>query len=549
MFIIKSIYFYFLAIKISIIKFIKKIYFSTNFYNNFLITRTPQQFYFHPNSFFLSIITSYKKYSFKMSEIDPNLFWIKSKHRKEENELHNFFWLNLIDRKNDGKSIQKIINLWMLKYSKYKKNIWENSILSKRIISWILNADIILNSGFFDFKRKFLTSIILQTNHLKKNIKYENDYTKKIEILVAILLTGLVFKEYEENYNLALKELEKLIKKFFDKEGFPLNRNPSDLTFCVRYFVLSKECIKDAQKYVPEFLDEAITKNFDCIKRILTPNDQVPMFNGGFEGDLQYLIKLIEDENSRPKDKKKIVGGIQKLNFKNCCVFFDLGGPPVKNLSRNYQSGPLSFEYFFDNNKIITNCGFGRNISSKAELLSRLTSAQSTVTLNDTSVTKFERNKLINKIFGTSIKNTFKLTNLEYEENDKEIKSTASHDGYEKNFGCTLKRSISIIKLNNNLVGSDHIINRNITNSIFYNIRFHLYPGLSATKTMSGNSALIQISKNKSLILTALNENILLEKSIFLGKNKILDSTCITITGSMGNKKDKTINWEIKKNI
>ena len=37
-------------------------------------------------------------------------------------------------------------------------------------------------------------------------------------------------------------------------------------------------------------------------------------------------------------------------------------------------------------------------------------------------------------------------------------------DGYEKNFGCTLKRTISIIKLNNNLVGSDHIIKRNITN-------------------------------------------------------------------------------------
>ena len=30
------------------------------------------------------------------------------------------------------------------------------------------------------------------------------------------------------------------------------------------------------------------------------------------------------------------------------------------------------------------------------------------MTLNDTSVTKFERNKLINKVFGNSIKNTFK---------------------------------------------------------------------------------------------------------------------------------------------
>ena len=69
-----------------------------------------------------------------------------------------------------------------------------------------------------------------------------------------------------------------------------------------------------------------------------------------------------------------------------------------KNFSNNYQSGPLSFEYFVNENKIITNCGFGSQISKKAELLSRLTSAQSTLCLNDTSVTKFERNKLINNI-------------------------------------------------------------------------------------------------------------------------------------------------------
>ena len=75
-----------------------------------------------------------------------------------------------------------------------------------------------------------------------------------------------------------------------------------------------------------------------------------------------------------------------------------MGQPPSKNFSRKYQSGPLSFEYYLDNRKIITNCGFGSNISPKAELISRLTSAQSTMTLNDTSVTKFERNTLLNSV-------------------------------------------------------------------------------------------------------------------------------------------------------
>ena len=168
MFNLKSIYFYFLAVQISLIKFIKKIYFSTNYYNSSLISKTPQQFYFHPNPFLLSTITNYTKYSFKISEIDPNLLWTKQKSNREQKELHDFLWLNLIDRKNDGKSLQKIIDIWMLKHSKYKRNIWESSILSRRIISWILNVDIILNNGSFYFKKNFLNSNIAQTNHLKK---------------------------------------------------------------------------------------------------------------------------------------------------------------------------------------------------------------------------------------------------------------------------------------------------------------------------------------------------------------------------------------------
>ena len=170
---LKSIYFYFLAIQISLIKFFKKIYFTTNYYNQSLISKTPQQFYFHPNPFLLSAIKDYKKYSFRISEIDPNIFWIKPKTLGEQKELHSFLWLSLIDRKNDGKSLQKLISIWMMKNPKYKRNIWENSVLSKRIISWILNADIILNNGYFEFKRSFLTQIIIQANHLKRNIKFE----------------------------------------------------------------------------------------------------------------------------------------------------------------------------------------------------------------------------------------------------------------------------------------------------------------------------------------------------------------------------------------
>ena len=542
----KSVYFYLIALQITFIKFLKRIYFSSNRYNKSLITKTPQQTYHNPNPFLLSIVTDYKKDSFKISEVDPNLFWIENK-KKDSDQLHSFFWLNLIDRKTDGKNIKKIIYIWMLRNSIYKKNVWQTSTLSARITSWILNIDIILDNANFDFKKNFLNSIISQSNHLKKNIKFEKNYLKKIEIFSALILTGIVFKEYESNYNLGIQELENYVKDFFDKDGFPLSRNPNDLLFATKYLIFCKEIIKDGQKYIPEFLESIIAKNLFCLNFIKCPNNQLPLFNGASVNFVNQLGDYLKT-NVKKRNSESIIGGLFKFKQKNHVLFFDVGRPPKKSFSKCYQSGPLSFEYFLDGEKIISNSGFGNNISSKAELLSRLTACQTTLTLNDTSVTKFERNKLINKIFGNSIKNTFNTYDVNIFKEDNLIGCSASHNGYEKNFGCTFKREISLDKENSYLKGSDYIFKKKDGIPIRYSFRFYINPELSVVKTMGGNSALIQITKNKSLIFTVINETLEIEKSIFLGGKKILDNACIVISGNLVNK-NKTFNWEIKKNI
>tara|TARA_B110000211_G_C14082343_1_gene555166 strand:+ start:991 stop:2628 length:1638 start_codon:yes stop_codon:yes gene_type:complete len=542
---LKSIYFYFIALQITLVKFFKKIYFSSSYYNKSLQSALPQQVYFNPNPFLLSILTSYKKNSFKISEVNPNIFWLQDKKKYFE-ELHDFFWLHLIDRKIDRKKIQRIISIWIMKNSKYKRKIWESSILSSRVISWILNLDVILHNGTFEYKKNVLKSIISQSNHLKKNISFEKSYSKRIKILTALILTGLIFKEYEENFKIGIKELEKLTNVFFDKDGFPLSRSPDDLVLFAKYLILCKECIKDAQKYIPEFLEIIVEKNLNNIKFIKDPNDLMPLFNGASENKVDQLEKYLENLKVKKKNQA-IVGGIYIKRLKNHVIFFDVGNPPEKNLSKSYQSGPLSFEYHLDGVKIITNCGFGKNISNKAELLSRLTATQSTLTINDTAVTKFERNKIVNRIFGNSIKNTFKISdlNISYE---NIIGCSASHNGYEKNFGCIHKRGVHLDKVKNKIKGTDQILKNKDGKPIKYVLRFHINPQLTVVKTMGGNSALIQISKNKSLIFTVENEILEIEKSIFLAGKKILDNTCISISGDLVNK-DKIINWEIKKNI
>ena len=169
-------------------------------------------------------------------------------------------------------------------------------------------------------------------------------------------------------------------------------------------------------------------------------------------------------------------------------------------------------------------------------MISRLTASQSTLTINDTSITKFERNKFINRTFGNSINNFFKTDDINIKNEKNLIGCSASHNGYEKYFNCIHKREIYLDNLDNKLLGIDHILKKSDGIPIRYVLRFHLNPQLTAVKTMSGNSALIQISKNKSLIFTIKDEILKIEKSIFLGGKKILDNTCITISGNLVNK-------------
>ena len=79
--------------------------------------------------------------------------------------------------------------------------------------------------------------------------------------MTAIILTGLVFKEYEENFNIGIKELDKLTREFFDTDGFPY-QEILVICFFTKYFIFCREVIKDSQKYIPEFL-RTLLKNLN----------------------------------------------------------------------------------------------------------------------------------------------------------------------------------------------------------------------------------------------------------------------------------------------
>ena len=539
----KGVYLYYLSLKKLGFKFLKEFIFSTGLYNKLLKSNLPKRFFFYPNPYLLSPLSNHKNFLFKISIEDIEFFWENNK----EKGIHSFLWLNLIDRKNESKIIQKLIEEWIIKYGNYTKNIWDENLTSKRVISWISNAEIISTNTKQEFQEVFFESLVKQINFIKKNynsILYE---TSKISTISAIILSGLVFKEYYNNYNFGLKELRKIINTFFDKDGFPKNRNSENLVIFIQYFVLIKEWIKIAQEPVPDYLTEMIEKNLVCLNSLNDSTKKLPLFNGATEKDLSNFFEYLNKLNYQSDKGENIVGDIQIIKNKKEILYFETGEPPPQQFSRDYQSGPLSFEYISNNYKIITNCGYGRKISKKIQLLSKLTSGQSTLCLDNTSVVKFKKNSLINKAYGSTINNTFKISDVIREENKKTITVSAIHNAYLERFGFLHKRSIQISKKDNNIFGTDYLIKKkNQKNNCDFNIRFHIYPGINLVRTLGGKSVLIQIDKKNSWIFETENSDVQIEKSLFFAKNKILNNNCIVIYGKTNNDTTK-INWKIKK--
>ena len=91
----------------------------------------------------------------------------------------------------------------------------------------------------------------------------------------------------------------------------------------------------------------------------------------------------------------------------------------------------------------------------KTRLLSKFTSAQSTLCLNDTSVVKFQRNNLINKTYGSTISDGFKISDSTREESKNDIYVSATHNAYLKRYGYLHKREIKIFKKDGNVEGTD----------------------------------------------------------------------------------------------
>ncbi len=546
---IKSIKLYFFSILKLFFINLRIYYFKSSIYNKKLITFIPNRIFYSPSTYLSASLTSSSSDFYKANSTTPQSLWkISSKEKKNFENLHSFLWLAKLDRKNSKVVTKNIIVSWINNFFNYNPHVWEMSTLSKRIIAWSSNTDITLEDSDKEYKKKFFLSIIKQSNFLVKNLNSLFHDSEKIICCSAIILSGMIFKDNDLNFRIGIKELEKTIKNYFDENGFPKSRNPEDVFICLKYLILIREWLKEAQRTIPEFLNEIILKCGNCYAILSCSNKQFPLFNGATEINHTDYDIFLKNQKYKFSNKEYEVANLIKIKKKKLEFFIDCGNPPPNNFTKYYQAGCLSFELFSQKQKIICNLGYGKYLSKNLTSISRSTAAHSTLYINDASSCVFQKNYLINQVYGNSLLHKHKIIDKNYTEDKDYYSVSASHNGYEKRFGCIHERSIKIMKKEDKIFGKDKIKkNTNNLRPLIYCARFHIYPNTKIVKTNAGNAILISLPNGEGWLLSSETNNFEIEKNIFLGnKNKIINNESVFIAGKISEEM-VLIKWKIEK--
>ena len=277
-------------------------------------------------------------------------------------------------------------------------------------------------------------------------------------------------------------------------------------------------------------------------------NKQFPLFNGATEIDHKDYDIFLKSLKYKFTNKKYEIGELIKIKKKKLEFIIDCGNPPSNNYAKFYQAGCLAFELNSNKQKIICNSGYGKYLSSKLMSLSRSTAAHSTLYINNASSCSFQKNKFINKVYGNSLLQKHKIINKIFTENNDFYLITATHNGYEKKFGCVHTRSIQVFKKEDKISGEDKVKKtKKNSNLLNYTIRFHIYPDTKIVKTKGGNSVLISLSNGEGWLLKSTTNNFQIERNIFFGKkNKIINNESIFTSGNI-KEEVALVKWEIER--
>jgi uncharacterized heparinase superfamily protein len=450
--------------------------------------------------------------------------------------LQGFSWLRDLaaaaSRDKGARLGEAIAGRWLLAHGTRVDDAWRPDLWGERILFWTAYAPYILSSTDHGYRSALLNTLARGAKYLDGAADKAPPGLPRITAWVGVVSAGLIVQGNVPRVARGEAGLGRALATAQFEDGGLISRSPFEQALLVDRLGMLRNCYFAAKQSLPDGIEAAAAAALAALHGVTMGDGALSSWQGCNPGNAAQLQALTEGCGLRARPLRQARGwGYQRLSALGTVAVLDAAPPPPAKMALAGGASTLAFELSDGAQRLVVNCGgpgpLPTTMSDDLVLALRSTAAHSTLTLSDTNSTSINAD-------GTLGRGVTDVAIERAEDNDSS-RIAATHDGYVRAFGLLHRRSLTLGNDGKELRGSDTLVpkgRRKVKESVPYAIRFHLAPGIEATRTADGMGAILRSVGAPPWNVRVRGGMLTIEESLWVdGRGSVIETIQLVILG------------------
>lgn len=442
--------------------------------------------------------------------------------------LLGFSWLRHLRAADSGitrANARALVDEWIAIQGGWHPLGWRSDNLSRRIMSWLSQAPLILHDAELPFYRRFMRNLTKQVRYLRRTLAEARDGAQRLQAMVALTYAALCMAGQSRNLRGAVRRLSDELDAQILPDGGHVSRNPGMLIELLLDLLPLRQAFASRNVAPPPALLNAIDRMMPMLRFFRHGDGNFGLFNGMGPTEADHLATILAYDDARGEPVANAPhSGYQRLVSGDLTLIVDTGAPPPVSISQEAHAGCLAFELSKSNQRIVINCGMPATSRESWRQVARATAAHSTATINEASSCRFLDPGTFKRLLGVPIVAGPKQVHVDREERDEGSLLRASHDGYMDRFGIVHQRTLMVGQDGSRLDGEDEFtFARRASSSASsdeFALRFHLHPSIKASRLNDAHGVMLILPNREVWNFNAYEDRVEIEESVYLAGNE-----------------------------
>ncbi|QDH13456.2 heparinase [Formicincola oecophyllae] len=403
---------------------------------------------------------------YKLPRLDGLQPWREQAPEAIKPWLYSFEWLRDLRAlgNNDARLLaRRLMECW-LKEPPADPLASEPTIMGQRLANWHGHYEFCLGSGARGLQVQAGEAMVRDGRMLAAMVPLPPRGWEGLAVLRGLLAAFMVRPDHQGFLARFERYLPAEMKRVFLPDGTVAERSP-EAQFSALVELASILAMYGAMgTYPPPGVRENLARATPVLRSLCHGDGGLACFNGSSEGNRNSLATLFERiERTRLLAPNLPDGRFVRVVAGGALLLVDAGVPPKHGFDRRAHAGTLSFEFSWQSQRLLVNCGSFADPAWREAL--RASAAHNMILVGGESSCDFAKN-------GTIARRPHHVR-LEKFMSGGEHHLEMEQDGYRASHGALWKRALTLDEAGHNLRGFEIIEGERPQN---VEVRFHVHP-------------------------------------------------------------------------